>query len=265
MNKPQILISIDVEEFDLPLEYGQQISLHEQLDIGYRGLTALMPVFEKLKIPTTLFTTAQFAKHYPDVMHTLAQQHEIASHTFYHSQFNNEDLLQSRLELERICKVPVIGLRIPRMRKVEIEDIRKAGYLYDSSLNPTWIPGRYNNLFAPRTIFNNEQLTIVPASVSPLLRLPLFWLAFKNYPYTFFLNLCKKIIKNDGYLCLYFHPWEFTSLQSCQIPKYTKRIDGKALIERLEMLLNELALLGNYSTIQSYLTEKNFINNYEKS
>ena len=74
----KILLSFDVEEFDMPLEYGQSISLDEQLAVGLAGLKELIPVWEHYNTTTTLFTTAQFAKAYPDIMKSLASNHEIA-------------------------------------------------------------------------------------------------------------------------------------------------------------------------------------------
>ena len=59
--KKYVLLSFDVEEFDMPLEYKQDISIDEQMDVGIRGLEALMPILSNTSIPTTLFTTANFA------------------------------------------------------------------------------------------------------------------------------------------------------------------------------------------------------------
>jgi len=183
--RPKVLISLDVEEFDMPLEYQFQISAEEQMRIGKLGLDAVMPIIDHHQISTTLFTTANFAMHFPEAIHALAARHEIASHTFYHSDFSNEHLLQSKQELEKISGQQIKGLRMPRMRVVEMSEVIKAGYLYDSSINPTWLPGRYNNLHLPRTVYKDQGMQRIPASVSPGLRIPLFWLSFKNLPIGF--------------------------------------------------------------------------------
>ena len=173
--------------------------------------------------------------------------------------FKNKDLKESKIVLEQIAQKNVTGLRMPRMRFVEIEEVKNAGYQYDSSINPTILPGRYNNLHLPRTIFQENHLTRIPASVSPKIRLPLFWLGFKNYPYPLFKKWCIDALNKDGYLCLYFHPWEFTSLQKYQLPWYAKRIDHSALVERLERLINDLGDIATFSSIENYLTLKKFI------
>jgi peptidoglycan/xylan/chitin deacetylase (PgdA/CDA1 family) len=116
-----VLLSFDVEEFDMPLEYGFPISAEEQMQVGKKGLDAIEPVLADPLIRATLFTTANFALHYPAAVKSLAAQHEIASHTFYHSDFSNEHLAASRQKLEEISGSTVSGLRMPRMKKVEME------------------------------------------------------------------------------------------------------------------------------------------------
>jgi len=229
-----ILLSFDVEEFDMPLEYGEIISEEEQLIVGHNGTECLSSILAQHKINCTLFTTANYALHYPQQIHELAKQHEIGSHTFYHSSFRDEDLLSSKLKLEEISGVTVSGLRMPRMRNVEMPDVKKAGYMYDSSINPTFLPGRYNNLHLPRTLYKEKDVFRLPTSVTPHLRIPLFWLAFKNLPYYVFKQMAIQTLRNDSYLCLYFHPWEFIDIHKYKIPGYTKRLCGVALQQSIE-------------------------------
>jgi peptidoglycan/xylan/chitin deacetylase (PgdA/CDA1 family) len=253
-NNKYILLSFDVEEFDLPLEYNQTISSDKQLAIGKKGLDALHPVLNNTNIRTTLFTTANFAVHFPDAVKKLAAQHEIASHTFYHSTFQNEDLLSSKQKLEEISGTKVTGLRMPRMKKVEMNELKKAGYEYDSSVNPTFIPGRYNNLKLPRNLYTEDDVKRLPTSVTPNFRIPLFWLAFKNFPYPLFKKLTKQTLNNDGYVCLYFHPWEFIAdIAEFQLPGYVKKLCGVPLQERLYTLIKDFSGEGEYISMQDYL------------
>lgn len=251
-----ILLSFDVEEFDMPLEYNFQIGPEEQMQIGKKGLDALEPVLNDPLTPSTLFTTANFAMHYPEAIQQLAGQHEIASHTFYHSDFANEHLLLSKQKLEEISGTAVTGLRMPRMRKVEMSEVIKAGYTYDSSVNPTWLPGRYNNLHLPRTVYTDQGMTRIPASVSPFLHMPLFWLSFKNLPYPLFRMLTLQTLKKDGYVCLYFHPWEFTDIENYGLPAFTKKHHGMPLFERLFRLIQDLKKEADFTTMNSFLKQK---------
>ncbi len=249
-----VLLSFDVEEFDMPLEYGFPISAQEQMEVGKNGLEAIGSLLMDTAITTTLFTTANFAMQFPDTIRQLANRHEIASHTFYHSSFRNEDLVLSKNKLAEISGQAVTGLRMPRMRKVSMEEVKKAGYLYDSSVNPTWLPGRYNNLQLPRTIYTEEGIKRVPASVSPHIRIPLFWLSFKNIPYPIYKALAMQALRKDGYLCLYFHPWEFTDIDNFGLPAYTKKPNGVELLNRLHQLVNDLKNEADFISMNSYLT-----------
>ncbi len=246
MNR-QVLLSFDVEEFDMPLEYQFNIPVDEQMRIGIEGLNAITPILET--VPSTLFTTANFANHYPERISKLALSHEIASHTFYHTAYETADLLKSRLRLEEISGQKITGLRMPRMRPVLMEDVKAAGYTYDSSINPTWLPGRYNNFHLPRTVYTENGIKRIPASVSPGIRIPLFWLSFKNMPYALYLKLCRQTIAKDGYICLYFHPWEFTPIEQFGLPGYTRRWCGPILVERLLQLVKDLSKDADFETM----------------
>lgn len=251
-----VLLSFDVEEFDMPLEYNFAISPEEQMRVGKQGLDAIASVLADPAITSTLFTTANFAMHYPTAVQQLARQHEIASHTFYHSDFTNEHLLLSKQKLEEISGQTITGLRMPRMRKVSMQEVKKAGYLYDSSVNPTWLPGRYNNLHLPRTLYLDEGMIRVPASVSPFLRIPLFWLSFKNLPYAVFKQLSLQTLKKDGYLCLYFHPWEFTDIAHYGLPGFTKKHHGLVLLNRLQQLIKDLKKESDFISMNEFVKQE---------
>lgn len=248
-----VLLSFDVEEFDMPLEYGQDIPLAEQMEVGFQGLETLTQVLSAFPIQSTFFTTANFAREYPTEIKNLGIRNEIASHTYYHSTFQTLDLLASRIALEEITDKPIRGLRMPRMRSVPMSNVKEAGYLYDSSINPIWLPGRYNNLRVPRTIYNDEGMIRLPASVSPHLRMPLFWLSFKNLPYSLYLHFAKRALAKDGYLCLYFHPWEFINLDKYKVPAYTKKLAGEKLQELLSRLIRDLQKEAEFATVSDYL------------
>ncbi|MBE7173243.1 MAG: DUF3473 domain-containing protein [Williamsia sp.] len=251
---PKILLSFDVEEFDLPLEYGQAISQEEQLATGYRGLEQIGGLLQLPGVCTTLFTTAFFAAHYPEAIKALGSRHEIASHTYYHSSFAVEDLQQSKNKLEEIAGKKVTGLRMPRMKPVHPSLVAAAGYGYNSSFNPTWIPGRYNNLHLPRMPFRKDALVQFPVSVTPHLRIPLFWLAFKNMPYITFLKLALQTMRYDGHISLYFHPWEFVDLSGYRLPPYTRRGSKGTLLVKLQRLLRHLSAEGEFCTMHEFIT-----------
>jgi peptidoglycan/xylan/chitin deacetylase (PgdA/CDA1 family) len=240
----RILLSFDVEEFDTPLEYGHAISEEEQFRVSLQGLLDILALLERTQVTATFFTTANFAVHHPDLVRQIAIRHEVASHGFFHGTFADADLARSKAELERITGQPVVGFRRARMAATGQRPILDAGYRYNSSENPTWIPGRYNHFFDSRRPYYFEDLLNIPASVTPLVRFPLFWLSFKNFPLAAVKLASRWTLQADGCLNLYFHPWEFSDLSSYRVPRYVKRIDGQALADRLERYIRWLRKLG---------------------
>ncbi|GAB3704208.1 polysaccharide deacetylase family protein [Spirosoma flavus] len=248
-----ILFTVDVEEFDTAVEFGHDIPLGEQIDVSTRGLKPLAERFEIVGARTTLFTTANYALHEQELIRQLAQKHEIASHGYYHTTFEPADLLKSRLALEKLLGKPITGFRRARMGFVDPNDVQSAGYQYNSSLHPTWLPGRYNHWGEPRHPFQEAGVWQIPASVTPTLRLPLFWLSLKNFPFGYYKWLCRQTLESDGFLNLYVHPWEFTDLSSYEkIPTYVRRYSRDVLLDRVEQLLRYLKPLGEFGTMGEF-------------
>lgn len=250
----RVLLSFDLEEFDIPNEYGANLPIEEQLAVTRQGIDRLVPLLQRLQVPATFFTTAFYAQENKAAIKELAGVHEIASHTFYHSRFENADLLASRQVLAEISGQNISGFRMPRLAPVSKQLIADAGYLYDASLHPTWLPGRYNHLNQPRTLFKLDRLWILPSSVTPHLRIPLFWLAFKNLPLSFIKQCSMQILKKDQYISLYFHPWEYAELSAyTSMPSYTRKLSGNELLQKLTAYLEWLSGISNFSTMEQFI------------
>ncbi|MDN3551275.1 polysaccharide deacetylase family protein [Mucilaginibacter aquaedulcis] len=259
-----ILLSFDIEEFDMPFEYGRTISFDDQMAISTQGTREILSILKKHNVKATFFCTATFALAAPQLIKNIIEAgHEVASHGYFHSEFETSHLALSKQVLEQLTCEPVNGFRMARMMPVDEEEVYKAGYVYNSSINPTYLPGRYNNLKKPRTCFLEKSVIQLPASVSPLLRIPLFWLSFHNFPLWLYRLLCNKTYRRDGYLNIYFHPWEFTDLQDKTrfgFPGYVSKNSGKQMSERMHQLIAGFKQQGlSFTTITKFLAHKQII------
>ena len=236
-----VLLSFDIEEFDMPFEYGKEIDFKDQIAISRIGTIAILNLLAKHQVTAAFFCTVTFAENIPDLIKRITETgHELASHGYYHSDFKPEHLLQSKLKLEELSGTEIIGYRMARMMPVDEQEIQKAGYTYNTSINPTYLPGRYNNFNISRTHFVKEKVIQIPASVSPIIRFPLFWLSFHNLPLWFYKSLAKWTYSKDNYLNIYFHPWEFTDLDDKNrfgFPGYVSKNTGDKMINRMDNLL----------------------------
>lgn len=249
MPRNKILLTFDVEEFDIPLEYGCTIPPEEQIEITTAGLQKIYELVSAHKIKCTFFTTAIYAQQQPALIQTISREHEIASHGRTHSSFIVNDLSVSKEILEAIIQKPVYGFRMARHAPVETSAIEEAGYMYNSSSNPTWIPGRYNYLHKPRLPFFSGKVLNIPTSVTPLVRIPLFWLSFKNFPISLFHLLMVHTMNHDRFLSLYFHPWEFVEIKMYGLPWFISRRCGNDLLIRLHDTINILKNEADFITM----------------
>jgi peptidoglycan/xylan/chitin deacetylase (PgdA/CDA1 family) len=257
-----ILLSFDIEEFDMPFEYNRDISFEKQIEVSRIGTITILDLLRKHKIKATFFSTVVFAKEVPDLIKRIIDEgHELASHTYHHSNFEVVHLKQSKEALEALSGSEVVGFRMPRMYPVDEREIEKAGYKYNSSINPTYLPGRYNHFDKPRTFFNLHNVWQIPASVSPIIRFPLFWLSFHNLPISIYKLLARITYKYDSYLNIYFHPWEFTPLKDKEVynfPGYVSKNTGDKMTERLDNFIQSMKEKKYiFGTFKEFLILKN--------
>lgn len=254
--RPLAILSFDVEEFDLPTEVGRPLPFDEQIRLSEHGLHRVLALLDKHRATATFFTTAVFARARPALVREIAQRHEIASHAFRHDAIEPGDAARSRETLQEITHAPVVGFRRPRMGPIDAGELAAAGYLYDSSLHPTWLPGRYNHLREPRVPHwrghADARVLEIPASVGPTLRLPAFWLAFRHFPAWIYRANAARILRADGVLNHYFHPWEFAPIAGLGLPWLPSRGAGEPLVARLDAYMGWLGSRATWTTFAAY-------------
>lgn len=255
-----ILLSFDTEEFDVPKEHGVPFTLAEGMAVSVEGTTRILDCLKANNVKATFFFTGNFAEQAPKIMHRIvAEGHEVACHGVDHWQPKPEDVLLSKEIVERIAGVKVYGYRQPRMFPVSNANLEKAGYLYNSSLNPAFIPGRYMHLTDPRTYFMEGKVLQIPASVTPIIRFPLFWLSLHNLPQALYHAMVRRVLRHDGYFVTYFHPWEFYDLKEhpdFKMPYIIKKNSGRAMVNRLDKLIKMLKLRGETFVTYTHFTEQ---------
>lgn len=259
-----IFLSFDTEEFDVPREYGVNYdTLVDGIKVSRYGTCQILDILKDEDIKATFFCTTNFATNASDIMRRIIDQgHEVAAHGCDHWRPKETDIAESKQILERLTGHKVLGYRQPRMFPVSNEEIKKHGYIYNASLNPAFIPGRYMHLTAPRLPFAKDGVVQIPASVTPWLRIPMFWLSLHNFPLWLYMKLCHQIIKHDGHFNTYFHPWEFYPLcehPELHMPYIISHNAGKNMCYRLKALIRNLKERGEqFGTYSEYTGFLNF-------
>ena len=256
-----ILLSFDTKEFDVPREHGVEYSLEEGMKVSIFGTNRILDTLKENNVKATFFCTGNFAENAPEVIKRIIEEgHEVACHGVDHWRPNANDVFRSKEIVERVSGVKTKGYRQPRMFPVSDEDIENAGFEYNSSLNPAFIPGRYIHLNTPRTYFMRKGVMEIPASVTPLIRFPLFWLALHNLPEKLYYWMTNRVLKHDGYFVTYFHPWEFYELKQhpeFKMPFIIKNHSGLQMAQRLDRLIKHLKNKGEeFITFDEFVERK---------
>lgn len=241
-------LSFDIEEFDVPLEFNKSISEEDMFGISNKGTKRIIRLLDNRRLKATFFTTARFAIKYPSLIKEISKKHEIGLHGYNHnSDYGNmhpsealKELIKAKKEIEKITSKKIYGFRAPRMSSVSTDVLKKLGVEYDSSLNPTYVPRHYNNLFEPRKIFEKEGIIIIPASVVPIIRAPIAWVWFRNLGLSYAKFCTRLCLLADNYAISYFHPWEFVSLAKLDIPLLFKRNTGINIYNNLDKYIGWL-------------------------
>ena len=236
----KIMLTFDLEEFDLPREFNIFISEERMFSITKKGVYELKRILDKHNVRATFFTTANFAKKYPSLVKELSQRHEIACHGFSHSDDYSEDISNANIakkEIEQIICKSISGFRAPRFKIKKIESLHDSGFKYDSSVNPTIAPGKYCNLSEKRVINKKGKILEIPLSTLPLfpfLRAPMNWYSFRIFPTIY--SKIHTLLNNltSTYQMLLIHPWEFVDLRNSTLPNEFRKNTGKVLSRRLE-------------------------------
>ncbi|WP_407374122.1 hypothetical protein [Methanobrevibacter sp.] len=102
----------------------------------------------------------------------------------------------------------------------------------------------------------------IPASVTPHLRFPLFWLSLHNLPEGVYHRMVRRVLSHDGYFVTYFHPWEFYELKEhpeFRMPFIIKNNSGKDMARRLDNLIRMLKGEGH-----KFITYNEFVDIHSK-
>ncbi|MDO8740183.1 MAG: polysaccharide deacetylase family protein [Candidatus Woesearchaeota archaeon] len=238
-----ILLTFDVEEFDLPKEFGLNISKEDMSKIPAEGVKKMIVLLKKHKIMATFFATAYFALKNKNLIKQIKKEgHEIALHGYLHEhnykKMSEKEALyylkKGKQEIEKITGTRILGFRAPRMMPPAYSVLQECGIKYDSSIHPTYIPGRYNYFFKTRKITIKNNIVSIPLSTTPLIRLPFSWLWFRNLGLTY-AKFCTLISFADvNFINLFFHPWDFINLKKFKLPFLIKNNTGDKCINMLE-------------------------------
>jgi len=256
-----VTLGFNIGDFDLSSRPRVTIPDSRVLEISSIGTQHILDTLVGMNVKATFFCSAFMAEHRPSVIRRIADEgHEIACY-FNKGEKGAETLAAARALLEDISGKVVIGHRTSDMEDVDFDSLTAAGFLYDSSLNPTWISAGGGGS-KPRSIHKEGMITEIPISVTPALRIPLYWLSMQHMPPDLYNWLCHYTFKEESWLNLGYYAWEFDGdihTHGFGISSYIKHNAGYAMFRRLNILITSLREKGAaFGTISQLLHSGGF-------
>lgn len=241
-----LLLTFDVEEFDWVVGRSGRLPLEDQIAVTASGLREMLPLLDRHTAPATFFVTGVFARHASDLISEVATAgHEVAVHGLEHADeyarieppIAVDRLRRARAEVEAAAGRPARGLRTPRLSRCRPAVVREAGFSYDASIHPTWIPGRSFGLHHSRRPWLEHSVTMVPISVPPFVRIPVSWQFFQLVGRRLGTAALGPAAWRSDYLHLYFHPWEAVKLSTLGVKSPFTRRTGPVFLDALDTIL----------------------------
>ncbi len=250
------LLTVVVEDYCHPAGLRRVLSpghWHRFESRVERNTDLTLDLLDEVNAKATFFILGWIAEHQPEVVRKIVGRgHEIASKGYFHRSIRDmsraefaEDVVRSREALERAGGVEVRGYRIPlgwfsNDDMWGLEELAKAGYLYDSSLRPFgWGASRHDaDRFVQAHVIDGHPIWEVPVSAMRFGRvdIPISGGNFmRQLPEGFIRwsweRWCRRVRKP---LVFYFHIWELDPDQP--------RITAVPMLQRIRQYRNLAAM-----------------------
>lgn len=191
-------------------------------------LPRLLDLFAEHNVRATFFVLGWIAERHPEWIRRIHRAgHEIASHGYDHRRLTHlnpaelrQQLRQSKTMLEDLTGDRVDGFRAPSYALCKksctvIEELLKAGYLFDSSIFPyggRFTPNICGSKYPCLLYCHGHTITEYPLSIATLCGMdtPIAGGGyFRLLPYFVIKKGIEKINRENVPAIMYFHPWEF--------------------------------------------------------
>lgn len=275
------VFSIDVEEWYNILDVPGEIPIENWGQLECRleaNMDKLLELLDQHQVKATMFWLGYFAERYPKLLQRCHEAgHEIASHGYAHvlayksgREAFKEDITKSKKLLEDIIGNPVIGFRAAGFSTVSetpwtFDEIKAAGYLYDSSVFPAK-RGHGGISDSPLTPYLVQtefgELLEVPQSVLDfrVKRLSLFGGGYlRLFPAPLIRSGIARLETKERPFILYVHPREIDPLhprlEMNKWRKFKSYVNLKSTYPKLEMLCKTYSFSTMEELYKKYILE----------
>lgn len=276
-------VTVDLEDWKCALSPSSESDLRSRPEVDTSYITSstndLLRRLDQYEHKATFFVPGEVARAVPDTIRKLSREgHEIASHSPMHVPLKRiprdslRDLIARDVSLLReLAGVPPSGFRAPYFSICRSDGwlmsmLAELGFVYDSSVVPTWTP-YWGIPFAPKTPYFPDISDISREAPSgKILEIPVsVWPSFKHLPGlpvgggfymrmwpSSFLSLAMRMNVHKGLrLVIYVHPGNLEDAKPpISHPTFRDRLSQYAFIERGPVSFGRLLGEFRFGTIR---------------
>ena len=256
-------LSFDIEDWFQVENLKSKISFHEwdlhELRV-VENTEKILSILEAANTKATFFVLGWIAEKCPDLVREIHHQgHEVASHGYSHQLVYDmtektfyEDIQRSKSFLEDAIKTKIFGYRAPSFSITKdslwaLDLLKRAGFLYDSSIFPVRFHDRYGYTDCKEYPFLwPNGLLEIPLAVYKIGNFPLPLAGggyFRLLPYQYFKYFLNQINGLNKRFTFYLHPWELDNGQPrVKIPfnyRFRHYVNLKYTEKNLNILLKD--------------------------
>ena len=277
-NQAQCIFSIDVEDWfhildlDSTLDVSAWAALPSRVEANFMRLLDLLSEHDA---HATCFFLGWIAERFPHlVREAMKRGHEIASHGFAHQLAYRtsrrdfaEDARSSRLLLEDITSLPVVGYRAAGFSVTDntpwfFEELAAAGYRYDSSVFPAHHGhgGAPDGSMHPYPVLGG-QIIEVPNTVVPVAgrRMCFFGGGYlRLFPYALVRHMTQRTLASGRPVVFYVHPREIDPdhprLPMPLVRRFKSYVNLHTTVNKVRRIARDFPLV----TFREYLSRSEF-------
>lgn len=257
-------LSVDVDGWDTCLDfYGIKVppkEADEEVNSGV-GIRRLVSLFRKNSVKGTFFVVGNTANRFKKEIKSVSKAgHEIGCHSMTHTNLAEKSMPQIKKEIFENIKVvgritrrgrkDFVGFRSPAfgVSNSLLDVLEEMEFEYDSSINPTYIPGEYGMPFAPMSPYRPSKTSVrmrgdrklieLPVAVNPIVPIPLGAAFIRNFG-SWWTKLGIKMLWSLGMpAIIYMHPKDMVEVPpSSKVPWYLKRNSGEECVRRIDDII----------------------------
>jgi polysaccharide deacetylase family protein (PEP-CTERM system associated) len=272
-------LTVDLEDWFHPEYIASEVDSENAIPMIEQSYEKTLNLLSELQIRSTFFVNGQIAERFPEIIREIEKQgHEIASHGYTHTplwrmspELFAQEVSQSNTMIKKATGKLPIGFRAPSFSLSNetiwaLKILKKAGYLYDSSVFPVKTP-LYGVRGAPLRPYrvsledvteeqeNGDFIEFPPLAISFLgIRVPTpggFY--FRITPASLVRHAIAKVNSLGYPAMLYFHPWELLEETPRVRLSIFRRFVSYFKLSRTEKQIRSIARVFRFAPVRDIL------------